>query len=147
MNDSLFGVLFIPKDKKSEFKKITPDTYHADAIRKYILENNINIDNIENKLGYLLSLELLSFGIMTFQYEGSFVNCFIPYELSKKQYDDYQDIKEELRKKVVYITNHKEKYSIKSESLYNFNNNEGYFRMEDIINSKQIIDKEKVRRL
>ena len=82
MNDSLFGVLFIPKDKKSEFKKITPDTYHADAIRKYILENNINIDNIENKLGYLLSLELLFFGIMTFQYEGSFVNCFIPYELS-----------------------------------------------------------------
>lgn len=35
----------------------------------------------------------------------------------------------------------------KSESLYNFNNNEGYFRMEDIINNKQIIDKEKVRRL
>lgn len=27
------------------------------------------------------------------------------------------------------------------------NNNEGYFRMEDIINNKQIIDKEKVRRL
>ena len=45
------------------------------------------------------------------------------------------------------MTNHKEKYSIKSESLYNFNNNEGYFRMEDIINNKQIIDKEKVRRL
>ena len=84
---------------------------------------------------------------MTFQYEGSFVNCFIPYELSKKQYNDYQEIKEELRKRIVYITNHKEKYSIKSESLYNFNNNEGYFRMGDIINSKQIIDKEKVRRL
>ena len=27
------------------------------------------------------------------------------------------------------------------------NINEGYFRMEDIINNKQIIDKEKVRRL
>lgn len=147
MNDNILGVLFVPKDEKSEFKSITPDTYHADAIREYILENNINIDNVSNKLGYLLSLELLSFGIMTFQYEGSFVNCFIPYELSKKQYDDYQNIKENLKERVVYITNQEEKYSIKSESLFNFNNNEGYFRMEDIINNKKITDVEKVRRL
>lgn len=133
-------VAFLSREKDMEIRMLEDEDRHANALRSYILSNQIDIHDIENEMGYDLSIALMDRGIMTFQFENNFVVCFLPEEISEKQYMSYRKVRKELKRKELCIVNNDSNYGLQTERYNGFYDKNGINRLDDIMDSKDFVN-------
>lgn len=132
-------VCFLDRKKDIETIMLNDKDRHADALRNYIISNSIDISNIQDKMGYTLSIELINKGIMTFQFENYFAVCFLPKEISEEQYLSYRKIRRELKRKELCIINNDSNYGLQEERYNRGYDKNGINRLDDIMDNKDFV--------